>query len=81
MGSRPRCSRAWPSGCGGPGRARAEFDRVVRERLAAFDAVRARPVFYLDRYRVRYVALPITTGPTHPGRDWRRAEVGPNWQV
>jgi hypothetical protein len=65
----------------GPGAWSRERNPVTREamildRLAFYDAIRADPGRALDRYRVRYVALPAGH-PAPVGGGWRPLERGP----
>jgi hypothetical protein len=54
-------------------------ERVVA-RTRAFDAVRASPSRALDRFHVRYVAVPGGHAPP-PGAGWARMRHGPSWDL
>jgi hypothetical protein len=49
--------------------------------LAAFDGIVVHPTHALDRFAVRYLALPVGTPGGHLGAEWVRLETGPHWQV
>ncbi|MBX6314799.1 MAG: hypothetical protein IRY99_18060 [Isosphaeraceae bacterium] len=51
-------------------------------RRAAFEQVQADPAAALDRFRVRYVALPAEqTPPAYLEMGWQRLQAGPYWQI
>src|SRR5262249_33432693 len=52
-----------------------------QSRLASGDAVRADPTAALDRFQVRYVALPAGAPVDYLGPEWVRLQDGPHWQV
>jgi hypothetical protein len=53
----------------------------IRARLAAYERVAADPRTYLDRYRVRYLALAAGQGPPPPRSGWERLQDGPTWAL
>jgi hypothetical protein len=53
----------------------------IRARLAAYDRVAAEPGKSLDRYRVRYLALPAGQAPPPPRSGWERLQDGPTWAL
>jgi hypothetical protein len=56
-------------------------DRLAR-RLRAFATVEADPRAALERFDVRYVALPVDrTPPAIPGTTWRCLQTGPSWSL
>ena len=52
----------------------------LEQQLAAFDRVRAHPQTALDRYRVRYLALPKGS-PAPLSTEWKLAQAGPEWDI
>jgi hypothetical protein len=69
----------------GPGVWSRDRDPITREalildRLAFYDAIRADPDRALDRYHVRYVALPVGH-PAPVGEGWSPLERGPHQDI
>jgi hypothetical protein len=63
------------------GRSPAARQERLNSRLAAWDSVAASPTDALDRFKVRYLALPVEARVDHLGEKWVRRETGPTWQV
>jgi hypothetical protein len=64
-----------------PGRSAAARQERLAGRLAAWEAVTADPGPLLERFHVRYLALPAGARVDHLGGEWVRRETGPTWQV
>jgi hypothetical protein len=52
-----------------------------RKRLASWDAIQADPEAALDRFHVRYLALPVPARADHLHGRWACIQSGPDWQV
>jgi hypothetical protein len=50
-------------------------------RVAAYDRIRADLPAALDRYAIRYVALPAGTKPDHLARGWALCVTGSTWDI
>ena len=60
----------------------AEFSRRIENRMAFFDAITAHPVVFFERYKLRYVALPMGgPPPAYLNSGWRRLQEGPFWNI
>ena len=56
--------------------------RRIVARMAFFDAVTADPSEFFERYRLRYVALPVTElPPAYLNSGWKRLQGGPFWNI
>jgi hypothetical protein len=56
----------------------------LASRMASFDRVAADPLAAIERYQVRYVALPLPAGSRRPaalGADWDVVQAGASWVV
>jgi hypothetical protein len=62
-------------------RAHAILPVRVAARLAAYDRARADLPAALDRFGVRYVALPAGRRPDYLARGWNLLVAGPTWEV
>ncbi len=57
------------------------FEERVDARMRAFDRVRGDVSAFLDRFGVRYVALPTRNDSRHLGAGWARVESGRTWNI
>jgi hypothetical protein len=65
----------------GQGRSVAAREEQLRKRLEAWDAVEVDPESSLNRFDVRYVALPSTASAAHLGAGWSCRQEGPYWRL
>jgi hypothetical protein len=60
----------------------AERARRIAARLAFFEAVTANPSAFLERYQLRYVALPFKgLPPAYLNSGWKCLQEGPFWNI
>jgi hypothetical protein len=65
----------------GRGRSATAREERLHKRLEAWDAVWADPGACLDRFGVRYVALPAAAPADHLGAGWSCRQDGPHWRL
>jgi hypothetical protein len=63
------------------GRSAAAREQKFRDRMNSWDAVEADPLAALDRFHVRYVALPAGCPAEHLRTGWVCLQYGPHWQL
>jgi hypothetical protein len=55
---------------------------LIAELMHQYDAVTQEPSQFIDRYRIRFVALPATQAtPAYLATGWTLIQSGPSWRI